>query len=279
MLHQFSNFDDFVKKAQEIGITSDLKALLTLDIIFYEEYEDYLILSLTEFDSTPNKILVLSERNNLVYPEVVNAKHALYSIQAKGKEKVRETTVTAFLVLKKTLSTYIAYFEKLNKQTDQVSATLDLDEIEAIDKRLKKFGDAVHDFESLLIELEESTFKFVDAEIIGYDYDILLAKATHLSDRVRGLKKELLAVRGKCEVRFSKELNTNIVRLTQIMAFLTIVTVILTVPNTIATMFGVPSLNQIAGLEIYAIAMVVTTLLAIVISFYYIRKWNLKSPG
>ena len=238
MLHQFSNFDDFVKKAQEIGITSDLKALLTLDIIFYEEYEDYLILSLTEFDSTPNKILVLSERNSLIYPEVVNTKHQLYSIPAKGKEKVRETTVTAFLILKKTLSNYIAYFEKLNKQTDHLSVTLDLDEIEATDKRLKKFGDAVHDFESLLIELEESTFKFVDAELIGYDYDVLLAKATHLSDRVRGLKKEAIALRSKFEMKSTNELNKRIEHLSDVVRVLTAVTILFMIPNVVSGHFG-----------------------------------------
>lgn len=245
MLYQFSNFDDFLKKAQEIGITSDLKALLTLDIIFYEEYEDFLVLSLTDFDSAPNRILVLSPANNLVYPVVVNMKHPLYSIPAKGKEKQRETTVTAFLVLKKSLSAYIAYYEKLNRQTDHVSNTLDVDEIEAIDRRLKKFGDAVHDFESLLIELEESTFKFVNAEMIGYDYDVLLAKATHLSDRVRGLKKEIQAVRSKCEMRFSYELNKRIEHLSNVVKTLTAVTILFMIPNIVSSHFGMNFQNTL----------------------------------
>jgi len=243
MIHQFNSFDDFVKKAQEVGITADLKALLTLDIIFYEEYEDYLMLSLTDFDSAPNKILVLSPQASLVYPEVVNIKHQLYAIPAKGKEKQRESTVTAFLVLKKVLSSYTAYYEKINKQADHAGNTLDVDEIEVIDRRLKKFGDAVHDFESLLIELEESTFKFVDAAIIGYDYDVLLAKATHLSDRVRGLKKETVTLRSKFEMKSSNELNKRIEHLSDVVRVLTAVTILLMIPNIISSHFGMNFTN------------------------------------
>jgi len=238
MIYQSNNFDDFAKKARAMGISSDLKALLTLDIIFYEEYEDYIIISLTDFDAQPNKILVLSEQQSLVYPEIVNTKHQLYSTKAK-REESREPTVTAFIVLRKVLSNYTAHFEKLKGQIDHATDSLDVEEIEEVDKKLKKFWDVIHDFESLLIELEEkSTMKLVDPEIVGYDYDVLLAKTTHLADRVRGARKEISISRNKCEVKASAELNKRIERLTNVMKTLTAVTILLMIPNIVSSHFG-----------------------------------------
>ena len=283
MIHQFTNFDDFVSKAQEIGITSDLKALLTLDIIFYEEYEDFLVVSLVDFDSQPNKILVISEKECLIYPEIINVKHQLYSgthkgkgnsVPHKGKGNSRESTVTMFLSLKKILGSYTAYYEKLNRQVEHVGQSLDLDDIEEVDRKLKKFSDVVHSYESLLIEMEESTLKFVNVEVIGYDYDLLLAKATHLSELCRGLKGELSIVRDKTEVRFSKELNRNIVRLTQIMAYLTIITVVISIPNTVGSLYGmnVP-VGILADPVVVLIVLLITTVASIALSYYYMRKW------
>ncbi len=274
MISQFSNFDDFVKKAQQIGITSDLKALLTLDIMFYEEYDDYLVVSLVDFDSQPNKILIISEKECLVYPEILNVKHALYTAPSKGKGNSRDSTVTTFLALKKILGSYTAYYEKLNHQIEHAGQTLDLDEIEEVDKRLKKFSDVVHSFETLLIELEESTLKYINVELIGYDYDLLLAKATHLSEVCRGLKGELSIVRDKTEVRFSKELNRNIVRLTQIMAYLILVVAIISVPNTVAALFTIPAISQSVEPRTAGVILLFATTLAALISYYYIKKWK-----
>lgn len=238
MLSQFRSFDEFVKKAQGIGISSDLNALLTLDIIFYEEYEDYLILSLVDFDSQPNKILIISEKECLVYPEIINAKHSLYNVPQKAKGGFRESTVTTFLALKKLLGNYTSYYEKLNRQIEHSAQTLDLDEIEEVERHLKKFSDVVHSFETLLIEFEESTLKFVDVELIGYDYDLLLAKTTHLAELCRGLKGEISLSRDKTEARSSKELNQRIEHLSDVVRVLTAVTILLMIPSIVSSHFG-----------------------------------------
>jgi Mg2+ and Co2+ transporter CorA len=274
MIFQYNNFDDFAAKAREIGIPSDLKALLTLNIIFYEEYEDYMIISLTDFDARPNKILVLSEHQTLVYPEIVNAKHGLYSANSN---RYSEPTITIYLALKKVLSDYVSYFETIKSRMEHASDSLDVDEIEDVDKQVKRFSDVIHDFERLLIDLEESNeMHLFDKDIVAYDFDLLLAKATHLKDRVRGARKEINIARDKCEVNYSKQLNKNIERLTFIVAILTIVTLIISVPNTVATIYGIAPISQLHGVAVILGALVVTTLLSIVVSWYYIKKWNLK---
>ena len=287
MISQFGSFDEFIKRAQHIGITSDLNALLTLDIIFYEEYDDYLIVSLVDFDSQPNKILIVSDKECLVYPEIVNVKHSLYSGQKKGRSaEFRESTVTMFLALKRILGSYTSHYEKLNKRIEHVGDTLDLDEIEEVDRHLKKFSDVVHSFESLLIELEESTLKFVNVELIGYDYDLLLAKATHLAELCRGLKGELSIIRDKTEARYSKELNINIERLTKIMASLTMMQLLIAVPMLIASIYGMNIVfpwglqTELGGYPMLAspavafVLMFAATFTTMAVAYYYMQKWK-----
>lgn len=245
MISQFRSFDEFVKRAQGIGISSDLNALLTLDIIFYEEYEDYLIVSLVDFDSQPNKVMIISEKECLVYPEIINAKHSLYTAPQKAKGVFRESTVTTFLALKKLLGNYTSYYEKLNRQVEHSAQTLDLDEIEEVERHLKKFSDVVHSFETLLIEFEESTLKFVDVELIGYDYDLLLAKTTHLSELCKGLKGEISITRDKTEARSSKELNKRIEHLSEVVRTLTAVTILFMIPTIISSHFGMNFQNTL----------------------------------
>jgi len=287
MIYQSNNFDDIVKKARAMGITSDLKALLTLNIIFCEEYEDYIVISLPDFDAQPNKVVILSEQQCLVYPEIVNTKHPLYSIKTKNEES-REATVTAFLVLRKTLNNYISYFEKLKTQIDHAGDSLDIEEIEGVGKKLKKFWDVVRDFERLLIDLEEKSSgrRFIDTDVIGYDYDVLLAKATHLSDRVRGARKEVDDARNKCEVNYSKQLNANIERLTKVMAYITMVQVLIAIPMLIASFYGMnivfpttlqedPAYPMLANPLIAFGVIIITTSISIALAYRYLKKWGI----
>jgi len=273
MLYQFNDFDEFAKKAKRMGIKDDLKTLLTLNIMFYEEYDDYVILSLPDFDSRPNKIMVLSRKDNLVYPDYISDNSPLF--RHKTKSRNRESSVTAFLVLKKVLTNYISYFETLNNMVDKADNEKDIEMVEDVSKKLKKLWDAVHDMERLLIELEQSTLKFVDMDVVGYDYDVLMAKANYLSDRCRGARKELSIIRTKIEFKMDKQLNRNIMRLTEVMTVLTIITVIISVPNTVATIFGVPTLAQLVGAMDVVWFMVIATIISVAVSMVYLKKWQL----
>jgi Mg2+ and Co2+ transporter CorA len=231
--------------------------------------------------------MILSGEQCLVYPEIVNTKHPLYSIKTKNEES-REATVTAFLVLRKVLSNYISHYEKLKAQVEHAEDTLDIEEIESVGKKLKKFWDVVRDFERLLIELEEKSSgrRFIDTEIIGYDYDVLLAKAAHLSDRVRGAMKEIDNARNKCEVNYSKQLNANIERLTKIMAYITMVQVLIAMPMLIASFYGMnivfpdalretPEYPMLASPTIAFGIIVAVTLISIALAYRYLKKWGI----
>ena len=49
MIYTFDKFEDFEEKAAELGITSDLKKLQTLDVQFFEQYPDYILFNLISF--------------------------------------------------------------------------------------------------------------------------------------------------------------------------------------------------------------------------------------
>jgi Mg2+ and Co2+ transporter CorA len=92
---------------------------------------------------------------------------------------------------------------------------------------------------------------------------------------VRGARKEISIARNKCEVKYSKDLNRSIERLTYIMAYLTIITVVISVPNTVATIYGIAPFAVAVEPWLIWLLIVATTAVSIVVSYYFIRKWNI----
>ncbi|MDP2717546.1 MAG: hypothetical protein Q8P02_02270, partial [Candidatus Micrarchaeota archaeon] len=65
----YTNFEDFEAKARSMGVKDDLKALLSLDVLFFERYDDYTLLSIKDHSEAPKNILILSKKNNILFSE------------------------------------------------------------------------------------------------------------------------------------------------------------------------------------------------------------------
>ena len=76
----------------------------------------------------------------------------------------------------------------------------------------------------------------------------------------------------------NRELNTTITRLTVIMTFLTIVSIVVNVPGTIGAIFGIPALSDAYfhnHTQSLILALIATTFLSIFLGYFYWKSLKL----
>jgi Mg2+ and Co2+ transporter CorA len=76
----------------------------------------------------------------------------------------------------------------------------------------------------------------------------------------------------------SKELNARITRLTVIMTFLTIVSIVVNVPGTIGAIFGIPALSNAyfeSHIQFLIITLISATILSIIFGYIYWKSLKL----
>ncbi|MBN2122194.1 hypothetical protein JW721_04010, partial [Candidatus Micrarchaeota archaeon] len=102
-------------------------------------------------------------------------------------------------------------------------------------------------------------------------FDILLARARHLVDRFRSHRAEIDVLRTKSDIIETRKLNKRIELLTKIMAVLTVLSLIISVPNTVATIFGIPKVSEAISIDFAMILIMASSVLSVVFSYYYVR--------
>ncbi len=249
MIGIYSNFEEFLTEARSAGVEEDLRALITLDVIFCEQYRDYTLVSLKDYSDAPNNLLVLSYDKNLLFSEKQISQRDFRLFKYTVQKKYGESTALALLVLKEVLRTFASKFDQINVQIDSYKDINDLPKIEETTQDLRKFVNRVEDFLNLLYTLEDRKINEFHSEYISYDYNLLLAKARHLLDRGRNHLQELRDLRHEIELRNTFQLNRRVEELTHTMKRLTGLTVLFMIPTLIATHYGMnfrfmPELDQ-----------------------------------
>lgn len=273
MIKKFTDFEKFKEAAKEHSITSDLDSLRDLDIVFYEDYdEDYMILSLPAVDSSnPNQILILSNDFNLAYCSTETRKSKKLKLSKIRKRKYQASTLLFYEVVSSALNTYFAELASIKKKAHQLHASPDIDKVELVSKSNREIWDIAEDVLRLCIEAEEEEFKYVNIDIIPYEFDILLARARHLVDRIKGIRREMDSLRAKCDIIETRKLNKRIELLTKIMAVLTVVSLVISVPNTVATFFGIPNVGALFSFDFIIELTIVSGIIAVALSYIYVR--------
>ncbi len=273
MIKKFNDFAKFKEATKDHGILSDFDSLYNLDIVFYEDYDDkYMILSLPAINSSiPNQILVLSKDFNLAYCAETKKRYKKLRISKINKRKYSASTLLFYEVVSSTIDSYFAELLSVKREINALHDSPDIDEIEPVSKRNRLVWDIAEDILSLCIEAEEEEFKYVDIEVIPYEFDILLARARHLVDRLRSHRGEIDVLRTKSDIIETRKLNKRIELLTKIMAILTVLSLIVSVPNTVATIFGIPSVSASFSIDFAMIMIMISGVVSIVFSYYYVR--------
>lgn len=271
MIKFFDDFERFQKEVQRHSIDVDLKSLLKLDVTFFEKYEKFILISIKDYSDNPNSILILSKNYTLIYTtKTYNNYEKIY--RASLRKPYGESTVVTLLTLRQVLKNYTAIFEKIRGDMDILDRTLNPEAIEETGRSLRKLTDRVEDLVQLVILLKEREIKEFDTKIIAFDYDMLNAESRYWLERCRSHVYRISSLRTKSEIRNTRELNQTISKLTVIMAFLSIVAIVVSVPGTIGAIFGIPALSNkyFEGNPMLLLwSLITSTTLAIVLGYMY----------
>lgn len=277
MIKAFEDFKEFKKEAEELGYPRNLEELISLDFNFFEKYEEFTVINLRDYGyENKNNLLVLTDQQSLLYSEKTIEEKDLRLYKFTLKKKYGESTVLALLTAQQVLENYEDYFEKINKDIDELEESLNIDRIQENAKKLRKLHDQVEDFEDLLLEVKGRKVREIRTDYVTYDFDLLVGKTTHLLDRIKSHLSQLNNLRNEYDILSTRELNHKITFLTEVMKKLTAITVILTVPMLIGSWYGMnfkymPEL----GLEwtypaLIAITIAITVFIAIA---FRLRDW------
>jgi len=270
MIYTFDKFEDFQEKAAALGIMSDLHKLQTLDVLFFEQYPDYILFNLVSFESGMNKVIVLTKKHSLIYPSLLLESNKFMKIGVRSP--YGESSMAAYTVLKKVSENYQNYFESINREISRTAENPTSEKLELLSRRLRRLSDIVDDFHALLIKLRERSVPFVDTKKIGYDFDILLASIRHLAHRCAIASRDIARLYTITEMKYSKDLNRSIQKLTHVMLILTAATLIITIPNTVATIFGIPAISEISEVSSIIQWLVISTIVTVFLAYFYFRQ-------
>jgi len=270
LIETFNNFERFEAEARKLGVEVDLRALLTLDFLFLEEYKDFVILSLRDYEKEPSNILILSLDKNLLYSGKQFSERDFRLFSHSIQKKYGESTVLTYLVCKAVLESYAKKFEELNFLIDEFEAGRQLERFEETSISLRKTMDRVEDFLNILISLEERKIRQVNTGFISYDYELLISRTRHLLDRCRNHVNQMRDIRTQLEMRSTLELNKRIERLTDIMKKLTALTLIFMIPNIIAGHFGMnfKYMPELSVPEAYPAVIIASLAITISVALY-----------
>ena len=239
MILTFSDFEEFLKEARAMGVVEDLRQLTSLDMIFFEKHKNYLIVNLRDYDEEePNNILVLSRDRSVVYSKKQIPKSDFRMFSLTMQKPYGESTALALIMFKKVLQNYSSRYDKIHSEISALEEQFDAEKIGEVSHRLRKLIDKVDDFMNILIGVEERRVREVNTSYAGYDYHVLTATTTHLLDRCRNSSNRVKDLRNEYEMKSSQELNKRIEYLTEVMKKLTALTLILMIPNIIASHYG-----------------------------------------
>ena len=272
MIQTFTKFDEFAAAARDAGVDVNLEDLLRLDLLFFEPYKKYLIINLKQYGESQNNILILSKDANLYYSSSKLPRRDLRLYKAVLTKKNGESTVLAQVALRRALKNYSATFSRIDSKIDSFGKNSSLESIEETTELLRKVSDRVEDFLSLLMSLEDRRIKEVETKYLSYDYDVVLARSRLLVDRCRNHLKELRDIRDEIDIKFTRQLNKSIEKLTVVMAFLALASLAISIPNTVATFFGIPAFSEAVPMGFMLLMVIVSSILVTIWSYYYWKK-------
>jgi magnesium transporter len=276
MIFIFDDFEKLQDKAKEFRITSDLAKLRELDILFYEVYDDYMIVSLVAYESKLNKVVVLSKNYSLVFPSAAAEIKKVKIGKMKTSSRYLESTMCAYAILKRAVDNYRRHYEEIRRELNELErGPFNMDKLDEVERKSRRFRDLMEDFLAFLIKIEEKEVPFINVKAFPYEFDILRAETQHLNDRASNLRREVDTTRNRYELRQTSELNKRIEKLTDIMKKLTALTVLFMIPNIVSSHFG---MNFRYMPELYIPlaypAVLVGTILLVTIAFFFFRKWD-----
>ena len=278
MIRFFDNFEKFKKEVLELGCRIEIDRIAELDFPFFESQDKFVIVYIPEYNVTrPKNFILMSKEYTFTYTnrELNNYGNNFKQIM---KKPYGESTLITFLLLKSVLKNYSGEFEKVREEMNRLDLNPILEKIENAGRALRRLTDRIEELFQLMIVLKEREIKQFNTKLISFDYEILNAEARYWLERCRSHIYRIASLRTKSEMESNKELNETMKRLTVIITFLTIISIVVNVPGTIGAIFGIPALSDVyfRGHTVFLVLTLISaTFLSIILGYLYWKSLKL----
>lgn len=281
MIEFFNDLARFNKQIARLKLSIDVEALSKLDFPLFDHRRNYTLVSVPLYNNSLGRaIIILSKKRSLVFSDS--------SLEAgtKNFKKILtkpygESTALAFVFFKTVLRNYSQEFERIRTHMNELDLRPVLDSIEASGRDLRRLTDRFEELVQLIILLKEREVREFNVELIGFEYELLNAETRYWLERGRSHMYRIASLRTKYEMHSNRELNATMRRLTLITTFLTITSIVVSVPGTIGAIFGIPALSD-AFFKPHTVLLVwiliASTLLSVLLGYVYWKSLGLPRP-
>lgn len=280
MIREVENLEELRKEISDTGQNVDVDAIIRIDLPLMENQEEFTIFSIPAYgEKNAHNLIFVSDKKIVRHTQFSGKVEK--KLEKIVKRKNGESTVAIFLLLKAILKNYSQEFVRIREVMNKLDLDPVLDDIELVGRELRKLTDRLEGLMQIIIELKEAEIDCFNVELVSFDYDILNAESRYWLERCRSHVYRIASLRTKSEMKSNKELNDTMKKLTLIMTFLTIASIVVSVPGTVGAIFGIPALSN-AYFEDHVLFLVITlistTILSVLLGYLYWKSLNLKRP-
>ncbi|MBI4258660.1 MAG: magnesium transporter CorA family protein [Thaumarchaeota archaeon] len=235
----FDNINAFSKAIENEGFSFDFPSITELNTNFLQSAEKYLIVNIKDYDNDdPNNLLFMNGEKAFLYSKSPPRPETFHPFENVCNKPRGRSTVLTFLILNKAAISYKKRLETLIAGIKELEQHYDATKYRELVLDFNRLYDRLEDFDDIVLRLEESPIKEVETRYLSFDYSVLIAESHGLLDRCRNRLNMLKDLSRDHEIMVTTELNRRIERLNEVVKKLTALTVVLMIPNLIASHFG-----------------------------------------
>ena len=272
MIIFFNDIEKFKEALKKENIDRDTDSILKLDYPFFEKHEKFALIFLPTYVHDNLKILIITSKKQTF---VLN-KFNFYDYEKKYKsvlaKKYGESTIAILSALRYLLKNYSEQFQEIRNQMNELDINPVIDKIENSGRALRRLTDRLEGLVEIIIIIKEREVEEFNVPMVSLDYEILNTEARYWLERCRSHIYRISSLRTKSEMKSNKQLNDTMRRLTLIMTFLTIASIVVSVPGTIGAIFGIPALSDAyfkSHTNILVSVLIFSTFLSVMLGFVY----------
>ncbi len=278
MIRDFVKIEDLKKALAAAKIKRDIDSLLKLDLPFFDYQDKLSVLYFPVYVDGGGRCLIFITKKDIFIHTSLSLNNYQKKYKFFPKKAWSESTLITFLVLKTVLKNYSEQFQRIRDKMNELETHPVIDKIEESGRALRRLTDKMESFVELIIVLKQREIKQFNVDLLSFDYEVLSTEARYWLERCRSHIYRIASLRTKSEMQSNKELNATMQKLTVIMTFLMIVSIVVSVPGTVGAIFGIPALSEVYfSSHVYGlvITLILTTLLSVILGYWYWRSLKL----
>ena len=272
------SINELKKEIRKLNVDVEINDIIKIDLPFVDSQPTFTVINIPSYgNGNVNIIFVVDDKI------IINSHLNSFSTEKKFEKIVKknegESTITIFMLLKSILKNYSQEFLRIRDVMNNLEIDPILDSIEEAARELRKLTDRMERLLQLIIELKEEDIHCFNVSLIDFDYELFSTETRYWLERCRSHIYRIASLRTKSEMKSNRELNDTMKKLTVIMTFLTIVSIVVNVPGTIGAIFGIPALSNAyfdSHTPTLIITLVLTTILSILLGYMYWKYLRLK---